>query len=271
MTESLNLREKIREEISYKKRDFIANLIFVFLIWLLYFGVILGILISILFKSVTFFFILYALFFIFFILYKLFIPSKFEKVTYDIGELANNLDVNSTKKQILFRMVMRDLDKLSKRKKGFNSIIFNTLRDYFDNVLVYLIFSKRKEALRVIKEGLLEISNCEDTHSLYDAFIKLNKKVINLNEFLNLLDVSLSFSSEFDAKDLHNPFKWIKKINKDSKGSYLDKIKYILNFLDERGVIKVILILIITTLFGWILDKMGLLDWAIKVIPNIIK
>ena len=33
-----------------------------------------------------------------------------------------------------------------KSKKGFNSIVFNTLKDYFDNVLVYLIFSKRKNS-----------------------------------------------------------------------------------------------------------------------------
>ena len=133
-----------------------------------------------------------------------------------------------------------------------------------------IISSKNKETLKIIHEELLKVSKSEEIHSLCDSFKNMNKKIIHLHEFSNLLDVSLSFSKEFDTRDLHNPFHWIKKIDSPSKKSYKDFFKIVFNYFDEKGVMKVILILITVTIFGLIMNWLGLLDWAIKIIPSLI-
>ena len=116
MEDIWDLRKKIRENISYPNRLLISHILFVFLILLFYFGVFLGILISILFRSLTFFLTLYIVFFIIFISYRLFIPSKFESVTYDLKKLAENLEANPFKKQRLFRILIHDMRRIVRSK-----------------------------------------------------------------------------------------------------------------------------------------------------------
>jgi len=267
---SLDINDEIKKKISYEKRNLITNFIFISLVLVLYFGVFLGILLSILHKSMSIFLILYAIYFILLVAYILFRPSKFENFTFYLGDLANNLKGGPTKKGTIFRKILRELDKLSISKKGFNSILFNTLRDYFNNVLVYMVFSKRENAVAIIQSRLLEMSKCEDTHSIYESFIKLNNEIIHLDEFQNLLNVSLHFQKGFDMRELDNPFKWIPQLESSTKKDSWHNTKIILNYLDEKGVTKVILILFSVTIFGWILDKMGLLEWATRVIPNLL-
>jgi len=259
-----NLDEKINK-IPYEKRLLISNIFFVLIIVLLYFGVFLGLLTTILFNSINFFFFLYIIFFIFIVVYKIFSPKRFERIKYDLEKLARNIE-NPSEKRYSFRILMNDLNKMVKLKnEGYDKIVFKTIRDYFSNILIYLIFSEQERILKIIKEELSKLSKSQDVHSLHENFLSLNKEIIKLKEFR---DLYVAYP-KLGGVNLENPFRWFPTILEDVKDKRVNKLKKFFYYLEENGVIRVILIIIVITVSGWVLDKIGLLNWATNIFEKI--
>ena len=262
-----NLKEKINK-IPIEKRILISEILFVFSILFVYLGIF-GLIFSNFAQSPTLFSFLYILLPLFFLLYVLFYPNLFEKITYDLKKLGENLGkIDETK--IFYRSLIRDLNKIAlKRGEGYTKKFYRIFKDYFSNVMFYLIFSKRDNVRELIKESLSKLSNSRDIHDLHDGFIEMNKKIVQLKEFKNLL---IAFPP-IERKNLHNPFLWISKISNERSLKERGALRRAYIYLEEIGAIKLalkaLIILLITTISGLVLSHFGLLDWAKLLIGSI--
>ncbi|MCX6749122.1 MAG: hypothetical protein NTW17_00040 [Candidatus Pacearchaeota archaeon] len=211
------------KKIPVEKRILVSDVIFGFLILSVYLGIF-GIIFSALFKSTTFFPFLYILIPLFLFLYIMFSPNLFERIIYDIKELSKNLN-NGEEKRIFYHQLSRDLNKITRRKgEGYSKKFYTIFKDYFSNVMVYLIFSKRENSRKIIKEFLVKLSVSKDIYDLHDGFMEMNQKVIQLREFKNLL---IAFPP-LNKKELQNPFLWIPKISGYPIWSYFRLLWFII-------------------------------------------
>lgn len=260
------LKEKISNKLTYQQRMSFATWGAMIMIILFYFGPFLIYILFILglLKTTLFVSIIMILLIVIIVLMALFVPTLEEQALANLKYLVANLMSDRKIKLNAIKEFNRSLYNLEYNIRfGFTKIVFSNFRDYMGYIISPIIFSNNDKILKIIKLRLSQITDFKDAFQLQNIMELLHKDIFNSSEFkaLRVVYPSIKNIKNYDYIEILNA------IHKDKPESWLKKLLW---WLDERGLIKIIVGTIIVIFLSWLAQLLGIIP-ELTTIGNYIR
>ena len=183
-------------------------------------------------------------------------PNLKERTEEDFKIFLFSLKEGERKKKIrALDQIISDLDNLEGIKGfGFNKKIIGYLRDYINFIISPLIFSKNQEMIVDIETSLELIDNFSDSFQIYNALEELHATIIKYKDFKSLEVVYPSIKNKAYLKTFAE---FINTLHEDRPKNWFIRVWL---FLENKGLTKLILILIILGIALFIFKSLGLTE-----------